>query len=169
MDNRIDSGFRERVYVVVAQIPKGRVMTYGQIAALCGNPRAARIVGFVASGTKFEHHHRHAERSDLDGVQGSQEKRVSRMHNTVNEASTQLTQQSAKSTGRVSGSTAKQARATCPLCDLPWQRVVKKDGRLAEGYPGGVQGHKEALEAEGVQFSSDNRVSILKYLWHLAD
>jgi methylated-DNA-protein-cysteine methyltransferase-like protein len=42
------SNFRERVYVVVAQIPYGRVMTYGQIAALCGNARAARIVGGVA-------------------------------------------------------------------------------------------------------------------------
>lgn len=43
-----DKGFRERVYAIVAQIPKGRVMTYGQIAALCGNARAARIVGGVA-------------------------------------------------------------------------------------------------------------------------
>lgn len=40
--------FRDRVYAVVAQIPKGRVMTYGQIAALCGSPRAARMVGGVA-------------------------------------------------------------------------------------------------------------------------
>ncbi len=32
----------------MASIPKGRVMTYGQIAALCGSPRAARVVGGVA-------------------------------------------------------------------------------------------------------------------------
>lgn len=44
----IDSGFKERVEAVVAQIPKGRVMTYGQLAALCGNARAARIVGGIA-------------------------------------------------------------------------------------------------------------------------
>ncbi|HEX3081620.1 MAG TPA: MGMT family protein [Candidatus Saccharimonadia bacterium] len=43
-----DDGFAQRVYELVAQIPAGRVMTYGQIAALCGNPRAARIVGGVA-------------------------------------------------------------------------------------------------------------------------
>lgn len=43
-----DSSFRSRVYAIVAQIPHGRVMTYGQIAALCGNARAARIVGGVA-------------------------------------------------------------------------------------------------------------------------
>ena len=40
--------FAERVFALVAQIPKGRVMTYGQIAALAGNARAARIVGGIA-------------------------------------------------------------------------------------------------------------------------
>jgi methylated-DNA-protein-cysteine methyltransferase-like protein len=40
--------FRVRVEAVVAQIPRGRVMTYGQIAGLCGNARAARIVGGIA-------------------------------------------------------------------------------------------------------------------------
>lgn len=40
--------FRQRAYEIVRQIPKGRVMTYGQIAALCGNAAAARIVGGVA-------------------------------------------------------------------------------------------------------------------------
>lgn len=34
--------------MLVAQIPRGRVMTYGQLAALCGNARAARIVGGIA-------------------------------------------------------------------------------------------------------------------------
>lgn len=43
-----EQGFRERVEALVAQIPSGRVMTYGQIAALCGNARAARIVGGIA-------------------------------------------------------------------------------------------------------------------------
>lgn len=43
-----EDGFREAVYDLVAQIPRGRVMTYGQIAALCGAPRAARVVGAVA-------------------------------------------------------------------------------------------------------------------------
>jgi len=43
-----DYGFRERVEALVRQIPKGRVMTYGQLAALCGNARAARIVGGIA-------------------------------------------------------------------------------------------------------------------------
>lgn len=46
--DEVESGFRQRVEALVAQIPRGRVMTYGQLAALCGNARAARIVGGVA-------------------------------------------------------------------------------------------------------------------------
>lgn len=48
MSRPVEAGFRERVEAVVAQIPPGRVMTYGQLAALCGNARAARIVGGIA-------------------------------------------------------------------------------------------------------------------------
>ena len=44
----MNSDFRELIYEYVAQIPPGRVMTYGQLAALAGSPRAARIVGGVA-------------------------------------------------------------------------------------------------------------------------
>ena len=43
-----DKGFREQIYAYVAEIPEGRVMTYGQLAALAGHPRAARIVGGIA-------------------------------------------------------------------------------------------------------------------------
>lgn len=35
----------QRVYQLVAQIPKGNVATYGQLALLAGSPRASRIVG----------------------------------------------------------------------------------------------------------------------------
>lgn len=40
--------FKESVYEVVAQIPVGRVMTYGDIAALAGHAHAARQVGGLA-------------------------------------------------------------------------------------------------------------------------
>jgi methylated-DNA-protein-cysteine methyltransferase-like protein len=98
----IDDNFKQRVYAIVAQIPEGRVMTYGQIAALVGSPRAARIVGGVAHW----------------GDPG-----------------------------------------------LPWQRVVKKDGSLAEGYPGGTEGHAAALRSEGIQISDDYRVNVKELLW----
>jgi methylated-DNA-protein-cysteine methyltransferase related protein len=37
----------EKVYAIVLQIPKGKVATYGQIAAILGSPRNARIVGWA--------------------------------------------------------------------------------------------------------------------------
>lgn len=78
-------------------------MTYGQIAALCGSPRAARIVGGIA--------HFGPE-------------------------------------------------------DLPWQRVVNKSGGLARGYTwGGREGHKQALEADGVLVNQDYKVDIEKLIW----
>lgn len=40
--------FRDLVYRIVALIPRGRVMTYGDIAAYCGHPNAARQVGGLA-------------------------------------------------------------------------------------------------------------------------
>jgi methylated-DNA-protein-cysteine methyltransferase-like protein len=97
--------FRKRVEALVAQIPRGSVMTYGQIAALCGNARAARIVGGIAHFGNP---------------------------------------------------------------DLPWQRVVNRHGGLAAGYPGGRAGHKQVLEAEGVQVTgeADNYyVNVGELLW----
>jgi methylated-DNA-protein-cysteine methyltransferase related protein len=37
----------ERIYAVVKRVPRGRVATYGQIAALAGLPRYARLVGYA--------------------------------------------------------------------------------------------------------------------------
>ncbi len=85
-----ENSFKDNVYTIVARIPSGRVMTYGQIAALAGNPGAARQVGGLAHF----------------------------------------------------GPT-----------NLPWQRVVNKNGGLASGYYGGRDGQSHDLEAEGVSVS----------------
>jgi methylated-DNA-protein-cysteine methyltransferase-like protein len=42
--------FERRVWRLVRRIPRGRVATYGQIAALLGRPRAARAVGHAMRG-----------------------------------------------------------------------------------------------------------------------
>lgn len=39
--------FRDNVYKIVRQIPAGYVMSYGQVAALAGNIRASRAVGYA--------------------------------------------------------------------------------------------------------------------------
>jgi methylated-DNA-protein-cysteine methyltransferase-like protein len=102
--DEISVNFRERVEELVAEIPRGRVMTYGQIAALCGSPRAARIVGGIA------HYGSH---------------------------------------------------------DLPWHRVVNKNGGLASGYPGGRRAQKEILVAENVEVLPNFTVNIEKLLWRV--
>lgn len=45
---RVDAEFKNRVYALVAQIPKGKVATYGQLAALAGAAWAAWEVGQIA-------------------------------------------------------------------------------------------------------------------------
>jgi methylated-DNA-protein-cysteine methyltransferase-like protein len=101
---RVDEAFKNRVYELVAQIPEGRVMTYGQIAALCGAAWAAWEVGQIAH------------------------------------------------TGPV---------------DLPWQRVVNKQGGLAVGWPGGGRAaHRSLLQAEGIEVSDDFKVNIGKLQWN---
>jgi methylated-DNA-protein-cysteine methyltransferase-like protein len=42
-----DGGFFARVYALVRQVPRGRVVTYGQVAAILGVPRGARAVGWA--------------------------------------------------------------------------------------------------------------------------
>jgi O-6-methylguanine DNA methyltransferase len=42
--------FAARVLAVVRRIPRGRVATYGDVAAAAGKPRAARAVGNVMRG-----------------------------------------------------------------------------------------------------------------------
>ena len=98
--------FKERVYTLVAQIPKKKVMTYGDIAAFCGQAHAARIVGGLAHFGPTE---------------------------------------------------------------LPWHRVVNRQGGLASGYYGGKEGHKRALEAEGFTISDHFLINNFEdYRWYPA-
>ena len=41
--------FRDSVYAVVSEIPHGRVLGYGHVAARLGHPRMARQVGWALS------------------------------------------------------------------------------------------------------------------------
>ncbi|HXL82451.1 MAG TPA: MGMT family protein [Pyrinomonadaceae bacterium] len=46
-----DSNYRERVYRIVRSIPRGRVMTYGQLAEILGEGYTPRTIGFVMHGS----------------------------------------------------------------------------------------------------------------------
>ena len=54
LDGRRSSGgrsagppFRRLVYRLVRRVPRGKVVTYGQVAAILGQPRGARAVGMA--------------------------------------------------------------------------------------------------------------------------
>lgn len=52
--NKADShSFFELVYQVVRLIPKGRVTTYGAIAAYLGSKQSSRVVGYALNGAHF--------------------------------------------------------------------------------------------------------------------
>lgn len=47
MLNGMNTEFAQKVFAVVAQIPEGSILTYGEVAARAGRPRAYRAVGNI--------------------------------------------------------------------------------------------------------------------------
>ncbi|MDE2311807.1 MAG: MGMT family protein [Patescibacteria group bacterium] len=41
------SNFKQQVIALIKRVPRGKVMSYGQVAAFAGSPRAARQVGGI--------------------------------------------------------------------------------------------------------------------------
>jgi methylated-DNA-protein-cysteine methyltransferase-like protein len=48
--------FTEIVLDIIASIPRGKVMTYGQIAAYADSPRSARQVARILHSMSYAHH-----------------------------------------------------------------------------------------------------------------
>lgn len=135
-------------------------MTYGQIAAICGNARAARIVGGIAHfGGAYLH-----TTPDCPRAKHAAPLEFSARH-VVDSSGARSTYGSYDS---LRSSDSLSAASKCEVCggaELPWQRVVNRKGGLASGYPGGREGHKKHLEAEGVAVSDDYYVDINRYIW----
>lgn len=53
-ESQTEFGLREKVYRLMAELPLGKVTTYGDLAAMAGSPRAARIVGGIAHQGSFD-------------------------------------------------------------------------------------------------------------------
>ncbi len=43
----MSKNFKEKVYLIVAKIPKGKVLSYAKVARRAGSPRACRAVGNI--------------------------------------------------------------------------------------------------------------------------
>ncbi len=100
--------FRRAVYDTVGRIPRGKVATYGQIAALIGYPRHSRHVGNALA-------------------------------------------------------------ATPENVKIPWQRVVNSQGRISlrlrHWQSGSDDYQRVLLEAEGIAFSADGKISLRTFAW----
>lgn len=44
----LDNNFRSKIEELIAQVPRGQVTTYGDLAGLAGKAHASRIVGGIA-------------------------------------------------------------------------------------------------------------------------
>lgn len=104
-----EQNFYFMVYGMVRRIPKGKVATYGQIAALVGTPRASRQVGWALNTLK-------------------------------------------------------------PDSNVPWQRVINKEGRITiENMRATKDMQAVLLQGEGVdvQLREGNYwVDLKEYLWN---
>lgn len=96
--------FTQSVLQVIKSIPRGRVLSYGRVSALAGNPRGAR--------------------------------QVSRILHTMSRK-----------------------------YDLPWQRVVNRQGKISLAPGQGYELQKALLESEGICFSQDHTIDFSRYLW----
>jgi methylated-DNA-protein-cysteine methyltransferase-like protein len=52
MRSRATPPFHRLVYRLVRRVPRGKVVTYGQVAAILGQPRGARAVGTALSALR---------------------------------------------------------------------------------------------------------------------
>ncbi len=89
---------------LIKQIPPGKVLTYGLIAAHCGNPSAARQIS------------------------------------------------------RILHSCAKKE-------ELPWHRVVNRNGQISLKPMNGYEIQKQLLEGEGIVFDKKDRINLDSFLW----
>lgn len=94
--------FTARVIEIIQSIPPGKVMTYGQVAALAGSPRAARQVVRILHSMSEKY-------------------------------------------------------------NLPWHRVVNKQGEIAlsDDWHRSIQ--QSLLEEEGVEFTLGGRIDLTRY------
>ena len=105
MKNKRSTDFTHRVWRMVRKCPHGRIVSYGGVAALLGQPRAARGVGQALS-------------------------------------------------------------ALPPDTDVPWWRVVNRNGEISLRVPGyAPQLQRTLLEAEGVRFNRQGRIDWKKFGW----
>ena len=98
------TSFTDNARRIIKKIPEGKVATYGQIAALAGNPRASRMVAGIL--------HLYSEKDNL-----------------------------------------------------PWYRVINRQGKISLKPNDGYEVQKSLLENEGIIFDEKEAIDLDRYLW----
>lgn len=98
------SPFSVRVIEIIAAIPRGKVCTYGIIAAHANNRQGARQVARILHSSSAKY-------------------------------------------------------------DLPWHRVVNRNGQISLKMGQGYELQKEMLVEEEIQFDEHDRIDFSKFLW----
>ena len=96
------SEFTKDVIQIIKSVPSGKVLTYGLVAKIAGNPRGARQVSRI-------------------------------LHSLTRKF------------------------------DLPWHRIINSKGVISLKFEGGDQ-QRILLEQEGVEFSTNQKIYLKKYL-----
>ncbi|ANU15490.1 MGMT family protein [Planococcus halocryophilus] len=94
--------FTEKALNIIKQIPAGKIMTYGQVAAIAGSPRAARQVTRILHSMSDKH-------------------------------------------------------------NLPWHRIVNKQGQIALNDEEGRFSQRKLLQKEGVEVDSNDQVDLVRF------
>lgn len=100
--------FTDKAVNIIKQIPPGKVMTYGQVAAAAGSPRAARQVTRILHSMSSKH-------------------------------------------------------------NLPWHRIVNKQGEIALKDEGARTFQIEKLQEEGVELNRTNRIDLARFRFNFSD
>jgi methylated-DNA-protein-cysteine methyltransferase-like protein len=101
------SDFTQDVIKIIKSIPSGKVLTYGLVAKMAGNPRGARQVSRI-------------------------------LHSLTRKF------------------------------DLPWHRIINSKGVISVKFEGRDQ-QRMLLEREGVEFSTNQKIDLKKYIWKILD
>jgi alkylated DNA nucleotide flippase Atl1 len=143
--------FNQKIYQAVKKIPRGKVASYGQIAALVDSPRSARAVGWAM----------HA----LDNHNSSRVEFTSRGE-THRKGEVAKSRQVGTSVGR-----GKHPTRASPSKGYPWWRVINSKGFISttcEEHTYELQ--KKLLEKDGVEVKWHDKkqmyhIDMNEYLW----
>ena len=157
-------GLLQRMARIVAAIPAGRVATYGQVAALAGNPRAARQVAWTlrAYAGRGLPWHRVVGAGAPGSTDGSNGSRTAGTSNST--GATAIQDASVRRCRSAPGSAAPgtdSGRARRPESPPPrhrWGAI-----RLPPG--GGLERQRALLLREGVAVDAADRIDLARYQW----